>query len=55
MIMSFLGPHAFCDDGPNMVWDSKYSGWVEPNTNEHEQAIGFLTHITQFLLEAIRH
>jgi hypothetical protein len=48
MIMIFLGAYAFCDDGPNMVWDSKYSDWVEPNTNEHEHAIEFLTHTIQF-------
>ncbi len=34
IIMNFRNSHVFYDDGPIMIWDSRYSCWVEPNVDE---------------------
>jgi hypothetical protein len=34
----------FCDDGFNMIWDSRYYCWVELNAYEQECAMEFHTH-----------
>ncbi len=34
IIMNFQNSHAFYDGGPIMIWDSRYSCWVEPNVDE---------------------
>ncbi len=52
-IMNFPSLHDFCDDDFDIIWDSRYYCWVEPNVDEC--AIGFHSHITQVfgLLEVI--
>ncbi len=54
-IMNFPSLHDFCDDDFDMIWDSRYYFWVEPNFDEC--AMGFHSHVTQVfgLLEFIKH
>jgi hypothetical protein len=32
---------SFHDDGPSMIWDSRYYFWVEPNVDEWESIMQF--------------
>jgi len=41
--LSFSHSHAFKNGGPRMIWDSRSSIMEEPNVNEREQTMGFLT------------
>jgi hypothetical protein len=36
---------SFHDDGPSMIWDSRYSCWVEPNVDERENIMWFHIYI----------
>ena len=44
--MSFSRSYAFKDNGPGLELDSLSHGMVEPNANERERAMGFLTGTT---------
>jgi hypothetical protein len=55
-IMNFPSSHVFCDDGFDMIWDSKYYCWVDLNAYEHECVMEFHAHAIQVfgLLKAIK-
>lgn len=45
-LLSFPGSHAFRDGGPGLLWDSQLQQLVEPNADERERAMGFITGTT---------
>jgi hypothetical protein len=46
-LVSFARSYAFKDNGPGLVWDSIAQEMVEPNADERERAMGFLTSTTK--------
>ena len=40
-LLSFTGSHAFCDDGPGMVYRHRTGQWEEPSPEEQERVMGF--------------
>ncbi|PTQ47194.1 hypothetical protein MARPO_0008s0049 [Marchantia polymorpha] len=44
--VSYPASHAYCDGGPGLLWDSTLHQLVEPNADERERAMGFLTGVT---------
>ena len=53
--VSFSKSYAFCGDGPGTILDTRSAKYVtkEPNTDEPERAMGFLTRTTQLLDHSI--
>ncbi|PTQ27347.1 hypothetical protein MARPO_0204s0011, partial [Marchantia polymorpha] len=45
-LVSYPASHAYCDGGPGLLWDSTLHQLVEPNADERERAMGFLTGVT---------
>jgi hypothetical protein len=41
--VSFPASHAYREGGPGLVWDTYLQQLVEPNVDERERAMGFLT------------
>ncbi len=46
--VSFPTSHAYKEGGPGLVWDTCLQQLVEPNADERERAMGFLTGMTSF-------
>jgi len=44
--VSFPASHAYREGGPRLVWDTCLQQLVEPNADERERAMGFLTEMT---------
>ncbi|CAM6104272.1 unnamed protein product [Calypogeia fissa] len=45
-LLSFPGSHAYRSGGSNLVWDERLQQLVEPNVDEQERAMGFVTGTT---------
>ncbi|BBN08134.1 hypothetical protein Mp_4g09160 [Marchantia polymorpha subsp. ruderalis] len=45
-LVSYPASHAYRDGGPGLLWDSVLHQLVEPNADERERAMGFLTGVT---------
>ncbi len=52
--VSFPASHAYWEGGPGLVWDTCSQQLVEPNADERERAMGFLTKVTSipYIFEA---
>jgi hypothetical protein len=44
--VGFPASHAYREGGPELVWDTCSQRLVEPNVDEKERAMGFLTKMT---------
>ncbi|OAE20926.1 hypothetical protein AXG93_3256s1730 [Marchantia polymorpha subsp. ruderalis] len=45
-LVSYAESHAYRDGGPGLLWDSTVHQLMEPNADERERAMGFMTSVT---------